>query len=896
MRLSVRKLPWKSLLALPLAVGWLAAQAEEPEEGRQPDIRSVEDAAISGSTGVSEEGIAATESSDRTQLNLLGEVDSEGGEGRRNENVELTLIDNNVLKEIIVRMGATATLIQDFQAEKRYFGAEFGNEPSELIHIQSPVASAFHGTLFWSHNNSVFNARSFFQVGDVKPAHSNDYGFDVSIPIWRGGSLALNGSRGRLLGQVNGNVLVPAVDERTPLTTDPEDLPIVQAILGAYPDELPNRTDMNRRALNTNAPQTINNNRGGATLDQLLGDSDRLIAQYQFTLQQVEAFQLVGGQNPDTTTRNPLARLTWTRTWSPGVLTDFTLGFDRVGSLLVPEETSLGPFYHMSNELQIIGPHGKFPIDRAQNAYRFAARTSVVHGNHSVTFGAGITRRQTNGSESHEHRGLFVFATDMGRDAVTNLRMGTPSLFRKAFGSVHRGFRDWIPQFYLGDTWRATPDFTINLGLRYEPLPKPNEVNDLSEIPYTSDLNNFAPTFGLAYRLPGRWGTMRANYGLHHGEIYSVTYMQTRFNPPSAINVSVRGPKLSDPLKDFDENDIDPNTRSMYYAIAPDLRTPYSHLYGLTWSLELAGDWTLDMGYVGSRSHKLFTIWYLNRAEVVEGIPQTIKTIDDRRPDPRYNDVLHVPNGSRGYYDAAKATLRIPRWAGLNVDVSYWFSKAIDNGADYANTTAWDDRGIARSVSVYKYREEVRSVSGFDQPHSMLARVNYETPSLAGRDSWTRTAFSSWEFGTVALFKSGTPFTVYSGSDAPGWGNVDGVGSDNPILLDPSILGRSIDDPDTSAATLPRSAFATMAPDGIRGNLGKHTFRKDGIANINVSVSKRWMINGEKSVLFRTEALNLLNHPQFERPGYQLSSGDFGRITNTLNDGRAFQFSLQFAF
>ena len=46
-----------------------------------------------------------TDSADRTRLNLLGEVDSENGEGRRNENVQLTLIDNNVLKELNTRLG-----------------------------------------------------------------------------------------------------------------------------------------------------------------------------------------------------------------------------------------------------------------------------------------------------------------------------------------------------------------------------------------------------------------------------------------------------------------------------------------------------------------------------------------------------------------------------------------------------------------------------------------------------------------------------------------------------------------------------------------------------------------------------------------------------------------------
>ena len=55
------------------------------------------------------------DASQRTTLNLLGQVDTASGEGRRNENVSLTLIDNNVLKELNRRMGTTATADDEFQ-------------------------------------------------------------------------------------------------------------------------------------------------------------------------------------------------------------------------------------------------------------------------------------------------------------------------------------------------------------------------------------------------------------------------------------------------------------------------------------------------------------------------------------------------------------------------------------------------------------------------------------------------------------------------------------------------------------------------------------------------------------------------------------------------------------
>ncbi|MCP5115009.1 MAG: hypothetical protein GY953_29620, partial [bacterium] len=286
----------------------VAAQALVPERAEEASASEDTDATIQ-----QDDPEAASE---RTRLNLLGEINSGGGEGRRNENVRLTLIDNNVLKEINRRMGTTAAITTEFRIEQGYFGKEFGGRPQPSLHLPPHRTSGFHGNVFWNHNNSSLSARSFFQVGDVQPARTNDYGITLGLPLWEGATLTFNGSQRALRGQVNGNVLVPAADERTPLTTDPVKLAIVKAILGAYPDELPNRTDINPRALNTNAPQNIDNDRIGVVVDQALGGKDRLSMRYNFTLQNVEAFQLVGGQNPDTTTRNHQARFTRSRSWS----------------------------------------------------------------------------------------------------------------------------------------------------------------------------------------------------------------------------------------------------------------------------------------------------------------------------------------------------------------------------------------------------------------------------------------------------------------------------------------------------------------------------------------------------------------------------------------------------
>ena len=855
--------------------------ADSGQEQRQPDER---------------DDVAGTEdSAERTRLNLLGEVNSEQGEGQRNENVRLTLIDNNVLKELLRRMGATATIIEAFRPEQSFFGLEYGGSPKPSLHLPPQKGRGVHGELHWGHQNSALAARSFFQVGGVRPARTNDYGVRTGMFASRRSALTVSLSQRRLLGQVNGNVLVPASDERVPTSRDPAKRDIATQVLNAYPDELPNRPDINVRALNTNAPQKIHNDRASGILDNTFGKS-RLTAKYNVTLQHVEAFQLVGGQNPDTTTKNHGAALTWSRSWSSGSTLDLSTAFDRTGSLLVPEETSLGPLYLFSRILQSIGPSSSVPIDRAQNVFRHGARFATTSGNHSLTIGGEVTRSQVNGFESNDHRGTFSFRADFGRNAVENLLEGTPSTFRLAIGNAHRGFRNWAALAYVHDSWQVSSRLKLDAGLRFEPVGRPREVDGLTGIPYMPDWNNLAPTFGLAYRAPGALGVLRAAYGLHYGQIFNTTFMQARFNTPGVLQVVVNAPDLLDPLKDFTPADLDPGARSLRYKLDPELSTPYSHQYNFSWALEPARDWTLELGYVGSRSHKLLNQRYTNRGQPVEGIPQTTRTINRRRPDPRYFDVLHTVNGSIGYFDAAKVTLRVPGWAGLSLETSYWWSKAIDLAADYTNTATSRDGRRARSPSEFDVWGYMKGLSEFDQPHSLLARLSYRVSGGRAVPRSLAVLLADWQASAVILSKAGTPFGVRSGSDSPGVGNVDGAGSDRPNVLDSSVLGRSVNHPDTSVAALPRSAFSFIRPTEPAGNLGRNTFRKDSVWNVNIALSRRVPLSGDRSVLLRAESLNFFNHPQFAEPDINLASRTFGFITNTLNDGRAFRFTLQLQF
>lgn len=822
----------------------------------------------------------------RTELNLLGKTDTASGESRRNENVQFNLVDNNALKELSTRIGTTATPAREFNPANNYFSSEFGNAPKSAITLPSPLKSGFHGRLSETHQNSVFSARSFFQFGPVKPARENDYGLNFGLSLTNKTKLFVEAGQTKLRGNVNGNVLVPKPDERTPLATDPAIRAVIARWLAAFPAELPNRTDINERALNTNAPQIINNNQAGGRLDHELSSRDTLGLQYQYTSQAVKAFQLIAGQNPNTDTKSHLARLTWTRQWSANTISYLSATYDRTSTVLTPDKGAVGPFVLVTS-LSFLGPDGSIPLDRAQNQIRYAGQVRRTAGAHTVTTGFAVLRRQINGFESNSQRGFYFFAPDFGDTAMNNFRQGRATEYSVAIGDVHRGFRNWELQFYAGDTWQVNQRLTLNAALRYQPTTRPVEVNKLNTIPYDSDWNNVAPSFGFAYRMPQRLGVVRANYGVHFGEIFPVTYQQVRFSPPANRRLAVRAPNLINPLATAGQA-----TPLELYPLDPNLATPYEHQYSLNWEPELSKFVKLQFGYVGSRAHKLITSLFTNRGQPKDGIALSTATINQRRAQPDFADIRWTINGSRGYYDAVRVSLELSNWHGFTTDVAYWFSKAIDLGANYTNTATGRDAREGRSQWEFEVFRDMKGLSAFDQPHALLWRTNYLLPSPA-KERWARAVTAGWNFSAVVLVKTGTPFNVQSGSDAPPYGNADGSSNDRPNLLDPSILGRTIGDPDTSRQLLPRSAFTFLSAGQVRGNLGRNTFRKGAIRNVNASLARAWSFAHDLRLTLRAESINFFNTPQFAEPGTQILDPNFGAITNTLNDGRTFRFTLQ---
>jgi hypothetical protein len=508
-----------------------------------------------------------------------------------------------------------------------------------------------------------------------------------------------------------------------------------------------------------------------------------------------------------------------------------------------------------------------------------------------VTWGGELSRVQLNGVETNNARGLFWFTNNFGRSALENLRMGTPTTYEVTVGPMARGFRNWGANLFAADQWQATARLQLYYGVRFNLDSTPREVNGLDRVPYGCDCNNFSPRFSIAWRLPGEW-VMRAGYTVSFGQIPPVTYQQVRYNLPLARYIQVQSPDLLDPLRSIDL--ADPQGRSTPTVLSADLATPYSHQYAYSLEHRFGGTpgYLLRLGYVGSRTFKLLDSYQENRAVALPGVAPTTQNVDLRRPDPRYYDVKHIVNAGTAYLDAAQVSVEARNRRGLAWGATYTFGKALDIGADYSGTAANRDLAKGRSQSQFDTFKDKKGLSTFDSTHALLLYYAYDLPRLAGSGGAWRWLADGWQVSGSALAKTGTPLTLYIGSDAPGFGNVDGGPGDRPHILDPGILGRTIGHPDSAPRILRRDRFRYLTPGETRGSLGRNTFRKGGIANLNAAISKQWRA-ADRTVLLRGEAINLANHPQFDEPQRNLSSPAFGKITNTLNDGRVLQLGVR---
>ncbi|MGH9880856.1 MAG: TonB-dependent receptor domain-containing protein, partial [Pyrinomonadaceae bacterium] len=201
------------------------------------------------------------------------------------------------------------------------------------------------------------------------------------------------------------------------------------------------------------------------------------------------------------------------------------------------------------------------PAILAQNIFELSDTLSKVVGNHALKFGVAYRKEQDNSDASGGSRpiysfsGLFNLANDTPIFEGVNVdpRTGAPA-------DAQRYFRINYYSGFVQDDWKARPNLTLNLGLRYEyytPLSeKEGRLSNLffgsqgllnSRVVavdqlYEPDRNNFAPRVGFAYSPrfkalgfgseTGESTVIRGGFGVAYNRIPVAPLANVRGNPP----------------------------------------------------------------------------------------------------------------------------------------------------------------------------------------------------------------------------------------------------------------------------------------------------------------------------------------------------------------------------
>jgi hypothetical protein len=256
------------------------------------------------------------------------------------------------------------------------------------------------------------------------------------------------------------------------------------------------------------------------------------------------------------------------------------------------------------------------------------------------------------------------------------------------------------------------------------------------------------------------------------------------------------------------------------------------------------------------------------------------------RPNPQFGTAIFLSNAADSNYHSMQTTLRKRFASGLLFNLSYTFSKVIDNQSADPVGTSSTPTVLGGGVIDSNNLRNNRGPANWDRTHVWVTTWIYELPFGKGK-KWMSNAspalnalLGGWSIQGFNALMSGTPYSISSGSRTAFFGSGTGTSGNSRAIL----VGNT--QPDATLKAKPgvigpvffqdASAFTFAAPGDI--GMGRNTFRGPNYWNVDASISKSFKFKERADVTFRLEAFNALNHANY-RSLSDATTGDT-RINN----------------
>jgi hypothetical protein len=578
------------------------------------------------------------------------------------------------------------------------------------------------------------------------------------------------------------------------------------------------------------------------------------------------------------------------------------------------------------------------PLSETENHFQWVNNWTKIVGTHTIGWGADIRRAQQTRIPSDSHRSGEItfepattgnYTADLaGQNAglttgsgMASLLFGVPESFARYFtgSGLRPGLRQTRMFLYAQDNWRATPRLTISYGLRYENYlpqnaaypggagsfdPATGNLLVAGVAPVSKSMNvtaynwGFTPRIGVAYQL--RPSTViRAGYGSSFtpAGLGAVFGQAPDYDPPillpqqlnpSTPYASVYNLYAGPPLPTLPTGNSGaiplPNDLGVYYWFDPPnkYRVPLAEFWNAAVQHQITPTMSIEAAYVGNVGRHIYVNANLNQA-----VPGPGALFPRERFYPSFGltqGLYSICNCDNSNYHSLQMKWVDHQAKGLDFIVSYTYSKALDdtelggvfdNNLDYFadyGPASFDRRHILTVSNVWKLP--------FGRGQQFGSNVNRVVDLIAG----------GWQFDGITQATSGIPFTA-NVANAP-------LLNTNFNSVRPDQVGNPhVAHPDRSEWFNP-AAF--VEPQGLYrdGDTGRNSLVGPLLFTMNLSLAKVFTIAHEKTIEFRWENYNALNHVNLGTPANLVDEANAGQITSLLPgvSMRQMQFGLHLRF
>ena len=509
------------------------------------------------------------------------------------------------------------------------------------------------------------------------------------------------------------------------------------------------------------------------------------------------------------------------------------------------------------------------------------------------------------------------------------------------------GGREKLPQMFVQDDYKISPNLTLNLGLRYQIQTGWSEVkgneasfdptvqnatsNSLGAIWFGSTHANgrthlqkpvydtFLPRVGFAYLLNPRT-TITGGFGLFAYNWSNDQYgggMGQAFGSKGSVNDNTNGlapvvilsgsgaslPYVSNSTAPDAYNGQSFNFNAYHEPVGG------SYQWNLRAQREIGNNLVAQLGYVATHGHNLPFQVDINQ------VPQALLSANDQgsRPFPQFGSLntsgTPANENAISNYNSLQAVIEKRMSQGLNLNFSYVWSHFLSDN----DSAGWGSHGGATQIQNSFVPSANYGNSNFDIRNAFRGYGIYELPFGKGRQFLNNSTLldeviGGWQLAGTLIVQSGQPFTAVMASGTNSYSLAG-----NNFNWFPNVIGNPKLQNRGPNQWFNEAAFAVPAA-GTFGNERRNQLTGPAYNSVNLGLGKTFSFTEGIHLEVRADSNNAFNHPSFQLPNPNLtvcpSSGtlpsgcsNYGAIatgtstiTNLTGLGRTVQLSAHLTF